>query len=88
MAGSMRDVDSLSDPAQHAAAVVPNDAVDLAQATRGIYIGVAGNLTVTMVGDLDGTSVTFLAAPVGVLPVCVKRVWATGTAATNLLALW
>lgn len=86
MAGQLRDVDSLSDPAQHALAVVPNDAVDLAQATRGIYVGTSGDLTVTLVGD--SASVTFLAVPVGILPVCVKRVWATGTGASNLLALW
>jgi len=86
MAGRMRDVDSLSDPAQYAAAVVPNDAVDLTQPTRGVYVGVSGDLTVTMVGDT--AQVTFHGVPVGVLPVCVKRVWSTGTTATNLLALW
>lgn len=88
MAGNIRDIDALSDPAQHAAAVVPADGADLTQTTRGLYIGVSGNVRLTLAGDADGTFVTFLAVPVGVLPVCAKRVWATGTGATNILALW
>jgi hypothetical protein len=35
------------DPAHHAAAVIPNDAVDLPAASTAIYIGVSGNLKVT-----------------------------------------
>lgn len=81
--GSSPDVNPGS--AGSAAAIVPNDAVDLANVTRGIYVGGAGNLKVDMV---DGT-VTFIGIPAGaVLPVRVKRIYVTGTTATNLVALW
>lgn len=50
--------------------------------TRALYIGVSGDVTVTMA---SGASVTFKAAPVGILPVQVTQV--TAATATNILAL-
>ncbi len=78
--------DSLGGPARNAVAVTPADGADLATVARGLYIGVAGDVKVDMAGS--GT-VTFVAVPAGsVLPFCVKRVYSTGTSATNLVALW
>jgi hypothetical protein len=69
-----------------AAGVTTADGSDLPIApTRALYVGVAGDVKVDMA---DGTTVTFKNAPAGVLPVSVKRVYATGTAATNILALY
>ena len=76
---------SAQDPAVHAAAVTPSDSVDLANTSTALYIGGTGNLTVIMLG---GEQVTFAAVPVGILPIRVTRVLSTGTAATNILALW
>ena len=73
------------DPAAHAAVVTPSDTVDLANATRAILVGTGGDLKVTTVG---GETVVIPAAPVGVLPLQVTRIWATSTAASNLTALW
>ena len=42
---------SASDPAHHAVAVVPSDTADLPAASTFIYVGVSGNLKVTMLGD-------------------------------------
>mgnify|MGYP003148440342 CR=1 FL=1 len=51
-----------------------------------LYIGAAGNVKVTTAG---GDEVTFVGVNAGTfLPVQVIRVWDTGTAATNILALW
>jgi hypothetical protein len=51
-----------------------------------LYIGGAGNVSVTTIG---GDVVTFTAVPVGtVLPVQVKKLAATLTTATNIIALW
>lgn len=73
-------------PAQDAAAVVPDDGDDLGTTPcRALYVGVSGDVKVT---TSDGTTVTFKAAPVGILAVSVKRVFATGTTATNILALY
>lgn len=68
-----------------AAAITPSDATVFAQ-TRGLYIGGAGNVAVTMA---DGASVTFNALTVGVVHLLsVKQVKATGTTATNIVALY
>ena len=51
-----------------------------------LYVGGAGNLKVLTVG---GDEVTLTAVPVGTfVPVNVLRVFATGTTATNIVALW
>ncbi len=72
-------------PAVGGAAVTPNDSQDLAKSSRALYVGGAGDVKVTTV---DGSTITFSAVPAGtLLPVAVKRVFATLTTATNILAL-
>ena len=81
------DVNGQNAPYFGAVAVTPADGSDLPLApTRALYIGVAGDVVVDTLGG-DST-ITFKAAPVGVLPVRVKRVRSTGTTATNILALY
>jgi len=78
--------DSLDSPAQRAADVTPSDSTDLASGARSLWIGAAGDVRLTTVG---GDTVTFVGCTGGsVLPVCVARVHATGTTATNIIALW
>ena len=79
-------LDDISAPANSAAAVTPSDSADLSYTARSLYIGVSGDVVVHMRGQT--TSVTFTAAPVGILPIRVDRVLSTGTAATNIVALW
>ena len=51
-----------------------------------LYIGTAGNLKVTTVA---GDEVTFIGINTGAFfPVQVAKVWATGTSASNIIALW
>ena len=78
--------------AGRAAAVTPSNTVDIPAVTGGsnngcvLYVGGAGNLKVLTVG---GDEVTFTAVPVGTfVPVQVLSVFATGTTATNIVALW
>jgi hypothetical protein len=69
-----------------AAAVTPNDSTDLGNIASALYIGTAGDLKVTTVG---GSTVTFNEVPVGVFDaVIVSRVWSTGTAAADIIALY
>jgi hypothetical protein len=70
-----------------AAAVTPSDTVDFARgACRAIYVGGAGNVAAVMIG---GEVVTFVAPPVGTrLEIAAKRINATNTTATNLVALY
>jgi hypothetical protein len=73
-----------SDPAHHAVAVTPSNTDDLPAASTAIFIGVSGNLKVTMLG---GEILTFNSITVGWHPIRVTRVW-TSTTATNIVAVW
>lgn len=80
-------------PARYAAAVTPNDSIDLSDPTRGLYVGGAGDVTVIMAGDnaagVTNNPQTFSSVPAGTtLPICVTRVKSTGTTATLIQALW
>jgi hypothetical protein len=71
-------------PATDALGITPSDTDD--HWARSLYIGGAGNVSIV---PFDGTAaVTFMAVPVGVLPVAAQRVRATGTTATNIVGLY
>jgi hypothetical protein len=74
-------VSSLSDPAYDAYNVLPSDTDILPWTTTAIYVGVAGDVTVTMA---SGNKVLFTAMPIGWHYIRVRRIWATGTHATNI----
>lgn len=77
----------LSSPATNAAVVTTNDSTDLGNVTRALYIGGAGNITVNMLGT--GTNLTLNNVTAGtLLPIRVSRVWANGTTASSIVALW
>ena len=65
--------------------ITPNDSNDFVQGAS-IYVGVQGDVAVIAEGDT--VSQIFKNHPVGYIPCRVKRVLATGTTATNLLALF
>ena len=68
-------------------AITPNDSTDLPLGIcRAIYVGVGGDISID---DLSGETVVFKNAISGsVIPVQTARVNATGTTATNLVALY
>ena len=77
---------TLDSPARHAFAVTPSDSVSFTTSCRALYIGNAGNVALVTVG---GDEVTFVGLAAGsILPVATSRVDATGTTATNIVALW
>jgi len=77
---------NLGDPASDAAVVTPNDSADLAGEAQALYVGVGGNINLT---TIEGTTVVFVGVSAGViLPVRTKRVLATSTTATNIIALY
>ena len=74
-----------NDTAAFGAAITTSDSSTIAP-TVGIYVGGAGNVKVDLV---DGGTVTFSAVPVGtILPIQATRVYATGTTATLMVALY
>lgn len=73
-------------PAQYAAGVTPSDSTDLAMTTRGLYVGAAGDVKITLAG---GDTVTLSGLASGVVhPLRVTRVWSTDTTATGIVAVW
>ncbi len=79
------NVRNLESPAANLAEVTPNDSADLAVVARAISVGTSGTVQVTTVGG--DTGALYIAAGVP-FPVRVRRVWATGTTATDIVALW
>jgi hypothetical protein len=77
---------SLVSPPEHAVAIAPDDASDITNVTRALYVGGTGDLRVMMLG---GGTATFANIPSGTLmPLRVTRVLATGTTASAILGLW
>ena len=82
--------------AGRAAAVTPSDTFDIPSISTDpgagknngcvLFVGGAGNIKVKTIG---GDEVTFNGINTGsFIPVQVVKVFATGTSATNILALW
>ena len=78
-----------------AAAVTPSDTADIPSVSTQdgtgnngcvLYVGGDGDIKVTTAG---GDEVTFVGLSAGTfVPVQVLKVWATGTNATDIVALW
>lgn len=76
---------NLDSPAHDFFSITPDDNTDLAQSTRGIYVGGDGNLEVHSV---SGNAVIFIGVVAGsVLPIRCRRVLAASTTATNIIGL-
>lgn len=77
---------ALSDPGAQFIAVTPSDTVSYRN-LRSLYIGGGGD--VSIIGKDGGPAVTFAAVPAGfVLPVQASIVRATGTTATDIVAMF
>jgi len=79
------------DSYKHVIDVTPADAdLDPETATNAIYVGVAGDLAVRMKNGTTGAviDIVFANLPVGIHKLSVTRINSTGTAATDIVALW
>lgn len=76
--------EGLNSPPQEVFAVTPDDAVDLARATRCLNVATSGAVRVTTLGG--DTETLYIAAGI-TFPIRVARIWATGTTATGILGL-
>ena len=78
--------EGLDSPANDAAAVTPSDSTPLTKSARALYVGTGGNLNLV---TTDGQTALFKNLPSGsILPVRTSYVLATGTTATDVVALW
>ncbi len=76
----------LDSPGVHAFAITPADATELDFVTRGLYVGVLGDVTVTTLG---GEAITFVNLAPGVIhPLRVTIVASTGTDATDIVGVY
>jgi len=76
--------DDLLSPASDGVAVTPSDTQDLPVASKRLWVGGAGNVTIITV---RGTQLTYTGVPAGIyLNVRAARVKATGTTASNIVA--
>jgi hypothetical protein len=78
-------------PAQDASTLTASDSGSL-NPTRALWVGQAGDVAVQMAADTKGTggtSVTIKGVAQGsLLPLSVVKVKATGTTASDVVALW
>jgi hypothetical protein len=79
--------DGLTSPAENGVAVTPNDGTDLTNATRALWIGGAGNISVDMVGGQTAVVYSGIAAGTW-MPLRVTRVRSTSTTATLIVAVY
>ena len=74
------------DPAINGQAVSTSDTVNLNRPSRGIYVGSTGTVIAVM---HDGSTLSFVNCPDGlIIPIQAIRINATGTTATNIVALF
>ena len=74
------------DPAESAFEITPNDNADLAHVTRGLYVGVIGDVSVI---TANGDTVTFVAVAAGIVhPLQIRKVFASGTDATDIVGVY
>ena len=78
--------DATDYPALSLRAVTPHDTNELAYLPKALYIGGAGNIA--LIALEDGAAVTLVGVQAGaIIPVRAKVVKATGTTATNIVAM-
>ena len=75
----------LESPATHVEAATPSDTADLPNASRAINVAGAGTVRVTTVGGSVGMVHVAAGIP---FPIRAKRIWKTGTTATNIAVLY
>jgi hypothetical protein len=74
-----------TDPGYDAAEVTPSDTAHLGN-VRALYVGVGGDVKIDTEG---GSTVTFVGVlPGSIIPVRAVRVYATGTDATDIVAIY
>jgi hypothetical protein len=79
----------MRDDYTEATLISPHNSNELARHSSALYVGGAGTLSVVMSNTRNSNTALSFTVPAGtVLPIRVKRVNATGTTATNIIALY
>ena len=75
-------------PARRAEAVTPSDTTDLTTYAKALYVGGGGDIRLLPIGAEDSEAVTLKSHAVGYVAVQARRILATGTTATQIVALY
>lgn len=75
----------LESPASKLSAIIPDDTTDLPEACRALNVAGAGTIALVTV---DGSTATVFVAAGIAFPVRARRILATGTTATSIVAMW
>ena len=76
---------TLESPATNAFAVTPDDTNDLEKSCRALNVATGGTIRLTTVG---GDTVTITVVECNAFPIRCQRIWATGTTASGIVALY
>ncbi len=82
-----KKVVSVDQPSRLASAVTPHDTNDLTMVARALYVGTQGDVSVILADDKTDTPIVFVGM-IGFNPIMIKRVLATNTDATDIVALY
>lgn len=82
----------LEQPASQSVTISPHDTTEIAhptnlRATRGLYVGVAGDVVCRLLGDTADQTFTGVLAG-SVLPIRLTHIRSTSTTATNMVGLY
>lgn len=72
-------------PAVNCFKITPSDSDDLVDATRGLFVGTAGDIKCIFAND--DTEVLMPNVPIGFHPMSVRRIFATDTTADDIFSL-
>jgi hypothetical protein len=76
----------VSSPARQTLEIVPSDVQELTVITRALYVGESGDIRLELADD--DAAVVLRSVPAGsLLPIQVRKVYATGTTAGSLVGL-
>lgn len=80
--------DAVSGQCSHWTAITPSDTTDLPSYPKALYVGTGGDIAMIGIhGPVGAAGVVWKGSPAGsILPVRPRRVLATGTTASSLLA--
>lgn len=81
---------SVSDPGERAAAVIPSNTADLLETPKAIYVGTGGDIAMIGDNEADGAvAVVWRNVPDGaIVPFRPRRIMATGTTASAMIAIY
>lgn len=77
--------DSVTAPARRAFAIIPHDSQPLPLVTKGLCVGMSGNIALRAIDSEDDVTLSVVAGQL--LPIRITHIRATGTTASGLVGL-